>query len=284
MPIQSTQQTAADTKQKKRKGTLLWVLLAFFILLFLLSTVVLASRLYELATRDKYAVDLHIGGDSGLTLFKIEYQNETGEITVQGSNGEDLVAPGTAVDYDIRLRNSDDVAIDFVLLPSVRYLTEDPIPLQVKLVDNYGNYLLGSDTEWVGIDSLNGIAHKGTVREGEVYSYYLSWQWAFESGDDAYDTYLGNREGAVLPGVEVSFLTESTANPNPAQRHTGLHLLDGSFGCCWCCWFVWLLLLAVVLLLVWIGRQRKQLRQQEDALEEYELQLRAHGINLETVK
>ena len=70
-----------ETKEKKRRGTWLLILLIVFIILFLLSSVILGARLYELATRDKYAVDMTIGSDGELELFKIEYGNETGEIT-----------------------------------------------------------------------------------------------------------------------------------------------------------------------------------------------------------
>ena len=82
-----------QTQQKKKKGTLIWVLLIFFLLLFALTSIILGSRLYEMATRDKYSVDLGIGTDGEIELFKIEYENATGEVTVQGVNGENVIAP-----------------------------------------------------------------------------------------------------------------------------------------------------------------------------------------------
>lgn len=282
MSTQLQQNTAeTETKQKKKRGAgaLVWVLLVIFLILFLLSTVILGARLYEMATRDNYAVDMSIGLDGTLELFKIEYSNETGDITVQGTDGQKVVAPGTTVDYDVHLRNQDDVDIDYVMTPQVRYTTGDPVPLQVKLMDHYGNYLLGSESEWASIDDLNNVVHKGSIDEGEVYSYYLIWQWPFDSGDDedAYDTYLGNQNGETLPGVEVSILTESTADP-VGHGLDFRHLFGDGFGCCWCCYLVWILLLVIVLLLVWISRIRKKMRRQEDTLEEYTEVLTAHGL------
>lgn len=258
-----------ETKEKKRRGTWLLILLIVFIILFLLSSVILGSRLYRLATRDKYAVDMSIGTNGELELFKIEYGNEAGEITVQGANGQDVIAPGTEVDYDINLRNRDDVGLEFVMTPQVEFLSEDPVPLLVKLSDHYGNYLLGSDSEWVDIQSLNGIVHKGEIREGEVFAYHLSWQWPFETGEEGnvYDTYLGNGDG--IPGVKIGILTESTANPAEEKHPAHMaHLLGEGFGCCWCCWLVWILLLVVILLIVWIWRLRRKLSKLEKEMKE----------------
>lgn len=269
MNTQLEEKEGSQTQTKKRGGTWLLVLLIIFLILFLLSTVILASRLYELATRDKYSVDLGIGTNGELELFSIEYSNEAGDITVQGANGQNVVAPGTTVDYDIRLRNRDDVTINFVLTPQVTYLTDDPVPLQVKLSDNYGNYLLGSDSEWVSVDELNGIIHKGAIHQGEVFTYHLSWQWVFETDEegDVYDTYLGNGDGT--PGVEIAVLTESTADPTEEKHAFNmLHLLGEGFGCCWCCYLVWILLLVIVALLVWIWRLRKKLRKLEEVPQE----------------
>ena len=271
-----------QTQQKKKKGTLLWILLILFLILFLLTSVILGSRLYQLATRDKYTVDMGMGTDGEIELFKIKYENASGDITVQGVNGENVVAPGTSVDYAIRLRNrEEDCIIDFVMTPHVKFLTEDQVPVRFKLMDSFGNYLLGSDTEWVDYEALNTLAHRGSIHPGEVFTYFLSWEWVFEVSDeqDAYDTYLANQDGEVLPGVEVGFYTESTANP-AMTKHTFsmMHILGEGFGCCWCCWLVWILLLVIVVLLFWIWRIRRKMNKQIDTLDEYEKVLTAHGL------
>ena len=278
----ATQDKPAETRERKKKGTLLWILLIIFLILFALTSVILGSRLYNLATRDKYSVDLGMGTNGEIDLFKIEYENASGEITVQGLNGQNVVAPGTSVSYDVRLRNrEEDCIIDFVMTPHVKFLTEDQVPVRFKLMDSYGNWLLGSDTEWVGFDSLNALAHRGSIHPGEVFTYFLTWEWVFEVSpeQDAYDTYLGNQNGEILPGVEVSFTTESTANPS-TTKHTFsmMHILGEGWGCCWCCWLVWILLLVIVVLLFWVWRLRRKMNKQVDTLEEYEQVLTAHGL------
>lgn len=279
--LENEEQT--ETKRKKSRGTLLWVLLVVVLFLFLLSTIVLGSRLYEMATRDQYTVDLGVGElDGSIELFRIEYANESGELTVRGINADNVVAPGTTVSYDIRLRNNDDVVIDFVMLPSVTFLTGDAVPVEFKIMDDYGNYILGDANTWVSSDDMNALAHKGSIHPGEVFTYHVTWQWAFEVSDDqdAYDTYLGNRNGEIRPGVRVGIETEAAANHYVTTKDIThvTHLRGESFGCCWCCYLVWLLLLVCVLLLVWIWRLRRNLNEQVDTLEEYEAVLKAYGL------
>ena len=280
-PAKETTQT--ETKSKKRRGTWLLILLLIILILFLLSTIILGARLYDLATRDKYTVDLGLGEPEGtIELFRIEYSNEKGEVTVQGLNADNVVAPGTSVGYDIRLRNNDDVIIDFLMTPTVEFLTDDEVPVEFKIMDDYGNYILGSDTEWVDSDGMNQLAHKGSIHPGEVFTYHVRWQWLFEVSDeqDDYDTYLGNQDGELVPGVVVGLETQASANPNltPKDITHLAHLRGESWGCCWCCYLVWILLLICLILLIWIWRLRKKLSKHEETMEEYEKVLTIHGL------
>lgn len=280
-PAKETTQT--ETKSKKRRGTWLLILLLIILILFLLSTIILGARLYDLATRDKYTVDLGLGEPEGtIELFRIEYSNEKGEVTVQGLNADNVVAPGTSVGYDIRLRNNDDVIIDFLMTPTVEFLTGDEVPVEFKIMDDYGNYILGSDTEWVDSDGMNQLAHKGSIHPGEVFTYHVRWQWVFDVSEeqDGYDTYLGNQDGELVPGVVVGLETQASANPNltPKDITHLAHLRGESWGCCWCCYLVWILLLICLVLLIWIWRLRKKLSKHEETMEEYEKVLTIHGL------
>ena len=278
-----TENAQTENKEKKHRGAGLIILLIIVLILFLLSTIVLGARLYDLATRDKYTVDLGLGEPEGtIELFRIEYSNEKGEVTVQGLNADNVVAPGTSVGYDIRLRNNDDVIIDFLMTPTVEFLTSDEVPVEFKIMDDYGNYILGSDTEWVDSDGMNQLAHKGSIHPGEVFTYHVRWQWLFEVSDeqDDYDTYLGNQDGELVPGVVVGLETQASANPNltPKDITHLAHLRGESWGCCWCCYLVWILLLICLILLIWIWRLRKKLSKHEETMEEYEKVLTIHGL------
>ena len=271
-----------ESKQKKSKGTLLWVLLVIILFLFLFTTILLGNRLYELTTRDQHTVDLGLGDlDGSIDLFKIEYENETGEITVQGLNADNVVAPGTVVGYDLRLRNTGDVVIDFIMNPTVDFFTDDQVPVEFKIKDDYDNYILGSDTQWVNSDSMNALDHRGRIHPGEVFTYHVTWRWVFEVSEDqdAYDTYLGDQGGEFIPGVSVGIEVEASENPLPIKSNSHMmHLLGEGFGCCWCCWLVWILLLILLLTLIRVWFLRRKLNKKVDLLEEYEEVLIRHGL------
>ena len=273
--------TEEENKKKKKRGPWLWVLLIIVIFLLLLTTILLAFHLYDLATMDKLVVDLGMAEPTGeIELFRIEYSNELEQITVQGANADNVVAPGTVVHYELRLRNNDDVVIDFIMAPTVEYLTDDWVPVEFKIMDDYGNYVVGDEDTWVSAGDMNELVHKGQVHPNEVFTYHISWQWAFERGEneDEYDTFLGNQDGAIVPGVRVAVLTESVANPMTAETSHMAHLLGEGFGCCWCCYIVWILLIICLVLLVIIWRQRRKFNKQSDIMEEYEEVLTRHGL------
>ncbi len=274
-----------ENKREKNRSTVLMILLVIILFLFIFSAIILGSRLYELATRDQYTVDLGLGDlDGSIELFRIEYENESGEITVQGLNADNVVAPGTTVGYDIRLRNNDDVVIDFLMTPTAEFLTEDAVPVEFKIKDDYGNYILGSDEIWASAAELNALVHKGSIHPGEVFTYHVVWQWVFEVDEerDAYDTYLGNHDGIIVPGVAVGIETQASANPKPVKSNAHMmHLLGEGFGCCWCCWLVWILLLILLLTLIWVWRLKRKVNKQVETLDEYEEVLIAHGLLVE---
>ena len=284
MSVDIPEKESVQTEKRKKQhgGPWLMILLIIFIILFLLTSIVLGARLFERTTRDQHTVDMGLESPTGdLELFHIQYENDLGEVTVRGVNGDDVIAPGTSMDYDVRLRNNDEVIIDFVMTPAVEFLTGDAVPIEFKLQDAYGNYILGSDTQWASADGMNALSHKGTIHPGEVYTYHISWQWVFETDaqQDAQDTYLGSQSGENGPGVRVGLTTEATANPVPPKSNTHMaHLLGQGFGCCWCCYLVWLLLLICVILLLRIWNLRRKMNKQIDTLREYEELLRTHGL------
>lgn len=282
--LQTNEVVEMDKQEKKRKGRGLQILLITFLILFLLTTALLGARLYEMATRDQYTVDLGIGEPEGIIeLFRIEYENELGEVTVKGVNADNVVAPGTSVDYDVRLRNKDDVVIDFVMIPTVEYLTEDVVPVEFRVVDTYGNYILGNENEWVSAEEMNALAHKGSVHPDEVFSYHVSWRWVFEVDDDqdAFDTYLGNQVDKEAPGVRLYIETQSVVNITPINNNHMTHLLGEGLGCCWCCYLVWLLVLVCLVLVIWIGRMKKKLNKYEEVVEKYEETMKLAGVGLQ---
>ena len=131
---------------------------------------------------------------------------------VEGADGQQVVAPGTAVEYTLRFRNKDTTAIDYQLNAETRFLSEHEIPIEVRLLSPEEDYILGSATEWVAIADLNGVSLTDTILAGDSAEYIFQWKWDFESGDDAYDTFLGNLASEETVAVEVGMSVYAAAN------------------------------------------------------------------------
>ncbi|MDO4331670.1 MAG: hypothetical protein Q4C58_03170 [Eubacteriales bacterium] len=128
---------------------------------------------------------------TAVEIFRISYENGDNQITVAG-DGEKLIAPGTANEYDFRLSNTGNVAVDYTMTMEAYFGRENrTIPVEVRVNDYQGNYLAGSRDEWSPVMELNSVSDTAVLGAGHYNGYTLTWQWPFE-GDDAYDTLLGN--------------------------------------------------------------------------------------------
>ena len=196
----------ALAKAKKRRT----VLLVTIVLLLLSSLILLSLRLVKYAQEDNREVKLKTNADSEVHVFAVYYQSASGETIIQSSDGDKVVAPGAQSSYVIRLRNADRYAIDYAFEPRVVFSTRHQIPLQVRMYDAQGKYLIGSESEWATLQDLRELEHTGTLEKAEAAEFVFEWMWPFESGNDEQDTVLGNQEKDI--GLEVAFKFHSVAN------------------------------------------------------------------------
>ena len=201
-----------NKKNERRPWILPMVVLIILIFLTVVSAILLAIRLVNYIKIDDREVLLQSGLDTELDIFSVEYKNATGEITVKGMDGQKVVAPGTSVDYTIHLRNKDKVALDYELIPSVSYTSEHVVPVLVRMLDDDGNYIIGDAKTWVAIHDIGEVSDAATLVKGESTEYVFQWKWEFESGDDSYDTSLGNLPTDANVGVSVKMELYATAN------------------------------------------------------------------------
>ena len=149
-------------KKKERKsifgvGGTFWVAMVILFILLILSLIVLGIRLGQYIHVDNREVMLKSNMDTELDIFSVIYRNDLGEITVEGMDGEKVIAPGTDVDYTVRLRNKDTIAIDYTLIVQVELLaTEKPlsdyeIPLLYRLQGLSG----GGKVPFMGVQTVN---------------------------------------------------------------------------------------------------------------------------------
>ena len=177
------------------------------------STVLVSIRLYEYTRIDDREIHLTTGLEKELDLFAIEYKNETGEIVVSGADGQKIIAPGTSVDYTVRLRNRDTVAINYELVPTMETIGNYELPLKVRVIDPDDNYVLGSPTLWVPIQALNEVYESDLLISRESAEYVFQWKWDY-NGNDNYDTFLGNLATEEDVGLTVTLGVTATANTN----------------------------------------------------------------------
>ena len=175
------------------------------------SIVMLSIRLYDFVHIDDREVALRSGLESDLSLFAIRHENESGEITVEGADGQQIVAPGTSVEYTLRFRNKDTTAIDYQLSAETEFLLGYELPIEIRLLNSDEDYIIGSPTEWIPIKALDGVYINETILAGNTAEYVFQWKWEFE-GDDTYDTLLGSLAAEKPMGVEVSMTVHAEAN------------------------------------------------------------------------
>lgn len=188
-----------------------WVAVAILAILLILSVVVLSVRIVQYAYSDDREVllDSNIHKNK-LDIFDVVYKNAYGEITVSGLDDDKVVAPGTKTEYTIRIRNIDNIAIDYELLFGIELLSEYKLPIQVRVLAPDGSYILGSEKSWAELDELSNLHHRNTLVSGDAVEYVFQWKWPYESGDDRYDTFLGNMGHDIE--IKVFFTVDASAN------------------------------------------------------------------------
>ena len=264
-----SEQGAATGQKPKISFTVAVILL---VILTIISIVLLSLRLHDFIYVDDKEVGLKSGLEHNLDLFSIVYRNNTGDIVVSGAEGEKVIAPGTSVEYTLRLRNKDTRALDYQVHADMEFLSQHELPLKVRLLDNDDNYILGSPTEWADISELKGVACTDTILTEESHEFIFQWKWAFDGEDDAYDTFLGNVAEENV-GIEVSMSVYAAVNTS-----MGIDLMDSI----WVDLFFVLLVLIIVtiaIILLVLPPLRKYLAEKKAA--KLAAEMAAEGIDVD---
>jgi len=134
------------------------------------------------------------GMNTQIDIFKIEYSNEKGQIIVKSNSGDKVIAPGLTDSYQFQIKNLGNVAVDTKTVISVEVEIDnfeyDNLPIELRFIDYKGDSLSGDD--WVSVDKFAEFISELTVGKNSYIYYVLEWRWPFESGDDEFDTFLGN--------------------------------------------------------------------------------------------
>ena len=130
--------------------------------------------------------------NTSIDLFHIRYTNGYGEISVQGENGDKIVAPGTDGNYTFSLKNTGSKEADYKVWIEASTNSGDIVFPVLTKMKNTDGWLLGSDDAWENAEDLNGVSVQGQMAAGKSEEYTIYWQWPFEQEEDDRDTALGN--------------------------------------------------------------------------------------------
>jgi len=183
------------------------------------------KELYEIIDQDETVWYT----DTRVEIFKTTYENDQQKTTVAGSNKERVIAPGTENTYIFALRNNAAGEIDYRLTGEAFFtgLEEGQvIPVEVRLSGANG-WVLGDEDTWVPVSEMNNMADYGTVVKYGHNIYKFEWRWPFESGNDEWDTWLGNQTEDIT--LTARLITDSTYHHTevPVLRGPVPGLLDG---------------------------------------------------------
>lgn len=131
--------------------------------------------------------------DTQVDIFRVSYVNGEQQVTVNSSNGDKVIAPGTDNSYVFKMKNTGDGAVDYKM--TVDAYCEPAgieIPVDARLSRYDGEWIVGSKTEFADCQVLDKAEDSATLGSGKYTYYTLDWQWPFEQDADDWDTMLGN--------------------------------------------------------------------------------------------
>ena len=171
--------------------------------------------------------------DTQIEIFKAEYTDGGGNVTVKSDNGEAVFAPGAQTEYSFKLKNNGNVAVDysaslaFALKANGVDMADEDMPLLVKVFSaEKDDYIVGSADTWIPVTELGVYEDGGTLGINSYNEYTLSIKWEFEEGKDERDTRLGNLSAgeSVEFSVDIDTYAEQSDDPHAVG---GATLEDG---------------------------------------------------------
>ena len=143
-------------------------------------------------------------------IFRVSYVNGEQVITVNSSNGDKVIAPGTKNSYTFKLKNTGNVALDYTVEIDAYFTPADiEIPITGRLNRYDGTWVIGGKDEYAKVPVLDTAEDNATLGSGKYTYYTLDWLWPFESGNDELDTMLGNL--AVDQELTFTIVIKTTA-------------------------------------------------------------------------
>lgn len=192
--------------------------------------------------------------NTSVEIFRMSYENGEHVVTVKSNHGDKIIAPGVDNSYTFKLKNTGDVALDYTMDMDIRFTSDEAeIPMEIRVRRYDGVWVFGREEEYIPVSLTKTTGDSATLGAGKYTYYTLDWMWPFESGNDDWDTMLGNIAVQEDVAVVVSIRTTAMESINPGDASGILPPKTGdNTGI-----LIWILLLicTAVLLLV-LGREQ----------------------------
>lgn len=224
----------SKNNEKKKRNIIVKSLIAIILFLFFLSVLLLVIRLGDFLPNniDVFFIEpkkpTFVFGnddkiwdeDTRLDIFEISSTNNEGKVTVLSGTGDKIIAPGMQGSYQFKFQNKGNIAIDYNCTVNVMFtctngnIDSSIIPIEVRMQDYTGEYLIGSEEEWAKPNSLINYFDEYTIGRNSYVYYIFEWRWLFESGNDELDTYLGNLSDDTKTTLTVNFSAYANQSSN----------------------------------------------------------------------
>lgn len=125
---------------------------------------------------------------TAVDVFHTSYTNDVNVVTVKDTGSDKVFAPGTNGTYVFYVANNGELEADCVVTFSGETSPADvELPMHYRAKNSEGTWMTASATTWA--KTLKGD-ERMVLQPGESRTYTIEWEWPYEWGNDAYDTYL----------------------------------------------------------------------------------------------
>lgn len=202
-------------------------------------------------------------------MFKAQYENGEGTPTVVSQDGTKLIAPGTKTTYRFTMNNDGNMAVDyftdldFVLKIGNETVTDYQFPLQVRLLNDRGEYLIGNENTYEQVAKASLDQYRSILGAKSFETFELQLIWLFEGGNDELDTMYGDlsAEKGVTLTLTINTTAEESLDPT-AQGGTKMEV-EGTEEYGGTIRWLWLIMLMIntaiiVFYVAWLMNKRVQ--------------------------
>ena len=114
--------------------------------------------------------------------------------------------------------------LDFRLKVGEETVSAEDFPLKVRLVNTLGEYIIGSEYQWVSVHDASLDQYSATLGASSYQDFELQLKWDFHGGNDELDTLYGDL--AAERGVSLSMTLNTYAVEHDDPRAEGGKLIN----------------------------------------------------------